>query len=581
MIRKLRNTLSVQATVLLFCGIAALTACKHNMDDYTPKPYSTTGADRLKFAEQALGVKIDPQQDWTLSRHYSVKVNVDAALDGISQVAVLDGNPYVGVTNLLATAAAANNGTVTLSFLAPSVADVFYVACINDDGQCIARPFLPGEDTTLSFADDADSPSTLHRSPSTTFDSDHILDNLFYSDRIVKDFYGFRDAVLKILPEGKDNHKSLIGATDYRYVVEVCKNTSDNYILSLYYIYGDGSDNDNIWYNWYPGGQADKKETFLIKDQYKNKKVPKSDLSPRKSELTGHYLYRRHEGKNDIYFTPGDILELHLANGETPMPDTGSHPRVKVFMFNGYVFIGCEDGDDWDYNDRLYWMPSGEDRITGAKGVPVKPTPSTPQVWTYAWEDNSMEGNDRCDYDMNDCVIEVQEVDGDTSKLQITVVALGATRDLWLGFENKNGKSYRDYTPVFNHLGSDVQELHKLLGISSGKMVNTGNGTSTVKPYTAIVPKPVGFDFQTCSFVLGAKMKKEFQGIYDNDYYMLHVSAAGTDPHGIVIPGKWQWPTERTSIRDAYPEFTIWAADRTKANDWYKHPATDKVVVKP
>jgi hypothetical protein len=132
--------------------------------------------------------------------------------------------------------------------------------------------------------------------------------------------------------------------------------------------------------------------------------------------------------------------------------------------------------------------------------------------------------------------------------------------------------------PVFNNLGLEDQELHKLLGASPGEMVNTGNGTRNVKPFKATVKKPAGFDFQTNSFVLGAKVKTDMQGLYVNDYYMLRVSSAGTDPHGIVIPGQWQWPTERTSVKNAYPEFTIWASDRTKAKDWYKHPATGKVV---
>ena len=573
----MKKNLWMQAAILLISSMAVLTSCKHDMDDYTPQPYTSTGNDRLKYAEQVLGVTIDPQQDWTLTNRYSVKVNVNADLEDINQVVVLDGNPYADVTNLLATTAATNNGTVTLSFLAPSIADVFYVACINKDGECIARPFLPGEDTSVSF-DDAAEP-TESAIPRRAADFDYILDNLFYTDRIVKDFYNFRHIVVRILPEGVDNRK-LLPADDLGHIVKIRNNPSNDYVLPICYIYGDdrNNDNDNIWYNWYPGGQADKKETFLIKDQYKNKKVPKQDLSPRKSILTGHFLYCRRDGKNEVAFTPGDILELHLADGETPMPEGGSHPRIKVFMVNGYVFVGCEDGNDWDYNDRLYWMPSCQNRIEKAVRVPVKPEPSTPQVWTYAWEDNTMEGNDRCDYDMNDCVIEVQEKAGDPTMLEITVVALGATRDLWLGFENKDGKTYKDYMPVFSHLGPDNQELHKLLGAKSGEMVNTGNGTRTVKPFTATVQKPAGFDFQTNSFVLGTKVRTDMLGLYVNDYYMLRVSSTGTDPHGIVIPGKWQWPTERTSVKEAYPEFTTWASDRTKAKDWYKHPATGKVI---
>ena len=578
MINKMKKNLWMHAAILLISSMAVLTSCKHNMDDYTPQPYTSTGNDRLKYAEQVLGVTIDPQQDWTLTNRYSVKVNVNADLEDINQVVVLDGNPYADVTNLLATTAATNNGTVTLSFLAPSIADVFYVACINKDGECIARPFLPGEDTSVSFDDAAEEAKSASSRRAANFDDDHILDNLNYSDRIVKDFYNFRDIVVRILPEGVDNRK-LLPADDLGHIVKIRKNPSGDYVLPLCYIYGDDrdNDNDNIWYNWYPGGQADKKETFLIKDKYRDKEVPKK-FGPHKYILTDHHLYCRRDGKNDIHFTPGDILELHLADGENPMPEGGSHPRVKVFMVNGYVFVGCEDGNDWDYNDRLYWMPSCQNRIVKAKGIPVKTEPSTPQVWTYAWEDNTMEGNDRCDYDMNDCVIEVQEKAGDPTMLEITVVALGATRDLWLGFENKDGKTYKDYMPVFSHLGPDNQELHKLLGAKSGEMVNTGNGTRTVKPFTATVQKPAGFDFQTNSFVLGAKVRTDMLGLYVNDYYMLRVSSTGTDPHGIVIPGKWQWPTERTSVKEAYPEFTTWASDRTKAKDWYKHPATGKVI---
>jgi hypothetical protein len=191
-----------------------------------------------------------------------------------------------------------------------------------------------------------------------------------------------------------------------------------------------------------------------------------------------------------------------------------------------------------------------------------------------------MEGEDRCDYDMNDCVIEVNEKADDPTMLEITIVALGATRDLWLGFENKNGKTISDYQPVFaegDH-SQDANELHKLMKANPGEMVNTGNNTRTVEPFKATVKKPAGFDFQTCSFVLGAKVRKEMQGAYEHDFYMLHVSTAGTDPHGIVIPGKWQWPTERTRINVAYPQFNTWASDHTKAKDWYKNPDSDYVV---
>ena len=64
----------------------------------------------------------------------------------------------------------------------------------------------------------------------------------------------------------------------------------------------------------------------------------------------------------------------------------------------------------------------------------------------------------------------------------------------------------------------------------------------------------------------------------EGEYNAVKISVKGQDPHGIVVPGKWQWPTEKTCIKDAYPEFNTWAADHTKALDWYKHPVEGKVV---
>ena len=575
------HSLWMLATLLLVGSITMLTSCKHDADDYVKKPYSVTDDDRIRYAEGKLGITIDRQQDWTMSQQYSIKVTANAALQNIAQVTILDGNPYVDVTNLLAVQSATNDQTVTMTFRAPAVASLLYVACITKDGQCIARPFTPGEDTSLSFADvseQAKAPA-LHRA-GDAFGTDFVIDPPVYIEETIKDFYSFRNAVHKILPEGHNN-SSLIGASEYLNTVQVRRNPYGTYSLSLHFISGDGSDEDNIWYDWYPEGQTDNMQRYLIVDNYQDKDIPKQEVK-NSYALTGHYLYARDGNKNIMEFMGGDILDFHLARRMNPVDETGRQ-RVKVFMLNGYVFVACEDGDDWDYNDRLYWMPYGQDRVEKATVVPVKPEPTRPQVWTYAWEDNTMEGDDRCDYDMNDCVIEVNEKDGDPTMLEITIVALGATRDLWLGFENKNGKTINDYKPVFakddeDDHSQDDYELHKLMKANPGEIVNTGNGYRTVEPFKATVRKPAGFDFQTCSFVLGAKVRKEMQGAYEHDFYMLHVSTAGTDPHGIVIPGKWQWPTERTRINVAYPQFNTWASDHTKAKDWYKNPNSDSVV---
>lgn len=53
-----KNVLSWKLTAILFGGAMLLTGCSHDMDNY--KPYDVTDEDRVKYAEEKLGVTIDP-----------------------------------------------------------------------------------------------------------------------------------------------------------------------------------------------------------------------------------------------------------------------------------------------------------------------------------------------------------------------------------------------------------------------------------------------------------------------------------------------------------------------------------------
>ena len=55
----------------------------------------------------------------------------------------------------------------------------------------------------------------------------------------------------------------------------------------------------------------------------------------------------------------------------------------------------------------------------------------------------------------------------------------------------------------------------------------------------------------------------------------------GQDPHGIVVPGKWRWPREAHSIKDAYPNFIEFAKDASTTDEtvrkWYQTTQTNPV----
>lgn len=543
--------------------LLALNSCEHDMDKYQKKPVPSD-AERVSYAEKVLGITIDKQQDWVLTKEYSVKIVANANLQDIFEVRVLNAHPYAETNAILASSAATNGNEVTLRFRSPFVADsMLYAACVTKDGKCIARPFIPGVDASVSFIDKAPNQASSRRYKAAT-----VINPPQSTMSYIKDYYSFIRALKKALPEGNDN-RTVIGGSDYTNIIQVRKNPYDTNSLLLAYLGGNSGPDDDLFYVWYPGGTTENKDSFHIIDNYPAGWItPKMSFEMQAYEVPSHYLNGRDSyGNLCTYFSQGDILDLHLMKNGNLLDDTSS--RVKVYMFNGYVFVGCEDGDNWDYNDRMFWMPYGADRVEKAEGLPVPPEPSEPKVWTYIWEDK-----DYGDYDLNDCVIEVQENKNDRTKLDITLVALGGARQLWLGFDNKNAKTYKDYTPVWN------KELHSLLGVATGTLVNTGR--TSANPVKITLPKPEGFDFQTCSFVLGAKHSDEDKNMmdYDNDFYYIKIATVGQDPHGIVIPEKWQWPTETTCIKDAYPKFNTWSADHTKAQDWYKYPVSGKVVPK-
>ncbi|MEM1008559.1 MAG: LruC domain-containing protein [Myxococcota bacterium] len=59
-----------------------------------------------------------------------------------------------------------------------------------------------------------------------------------------------------------------------------------------------------------------------------------------------------------------------------------------------------------------------------------------------------------------------------------------------------------------------------------------------------------------------------------NSYY---VAKSGL-PWGLLLPGEWKHPTERTDIRQAYPQFERWFISGGQSDqDWYQNPVPSMV----
>ncbi len=190
----------------------------------------------------------------------------------------------------------------------------------------------------------------------------------------------------------------------------------------------------------------------------------------------------------------------------------------------------------------------------------AKAVEDRPAVWSYAYEDTPLG-----DYDMNDVVIKVsyaydEENDRvDYSHLSVTLCCTGATLGL---------KVYLGDAVLFGD-----EEVHAVLGRVVPEMVNTGVGP-TADPYTTTIATPANFEFGTADFWIESPLVPG--GV--------HIAKAGQDPHGVVIPEDWAWPTEYTCIKDAYPNFIEFAKDASTTNEairgWYKKTSTNPVAGK-
>lgn len=207
-------------------------------------------------------------------------------------------------------------------------------------------------------------------------------------------------------------------------------------------------------------------------------------------------------------------------------------------------------------------------------------TPNIPEiiwedliVYTYAFEDQTVGS----DYDMNDVVLKVNyhvtntnaetgEVEYDKTKLDVLLVALGATYEITAKIGNAD---------LFKE-GNEGKELHQVLGVNKGIMVNTGDKAQNgVTPKSCTVAVPAGWNgkFAELPVSIHVSTTNKDYSFPNNDAY----------PHAVMIPVDWAWPTERTNVIKAYPKFKNWATSTATPradSDWYnKENAVEGNVV--
>ena len=221
--------------------------------------------------------------------------------------------------------------------------------------------------------------------------------------------------------------------------------------------------------------------------------------------------------------------------------------RAAIFSANGKAYIGFEDLVDRDYNDVVFEVSGGVTLYEDSIVVPNN-------VYTMAFEDT-----ENGDYDLNDVVLKSQRIDN--THVLFSLEATGANDELYL--KNLNGQVLNAAT-----------EVHALFGQPAGTrdFVNTLEGKQHVTAVQDIVECPANFTYTDNSFLPYIENRTKGNTV--------RIARKGEDPHGIIIPWDFQYPTERTCVKDAYEQFNKWGTKSIEESDWYKYPTAGKVYTK-
>lgn len=238
-----------------------------------------------------------------------------------------------------------------------------------------------------------------------------------------------------------------------------------------------------------------------------------------------------------------------------------------VYKYNGVNIISFEDwGGQFTVTNGVPQNTSGSNSIDWndiafainaefqTPPPPVEEEQEEGESWIIACEDLG----DTDDYDFNDVVFKVSHVSGQKTAT-VTPLAAGGTLATWIVYNNQ-------------YLG----ETHQLLGAkenTSGSypMINTTTITATATtPQEVTVPEDFTVTDNMGGFSIIVNSK-------DNSAVLIKAPSAGTAPQMFCVPSTWAWPTERTKIQDAYPNFANWSADSNNI-EWYNNATAGKVI---
>ena len=613
---------------LAVLGLVLLSSCVKGFDGMEPEPTPTpeptpsgvTDEEIKDHAEGILGFTIPANQDWNSTTSGTVTINVTSAVTKVSVLALVaqtdeEGETYNSMTKLNE-AETNNQSSVTLNYDAPKKNEGLYVAFYTDkscsykkvEGNSVSFDQAPARTRAMTRTISAPSGTFKIADIKSSFAADRgwipndklymLSDEDYNRMQIAVDPYTpeyndlVRDLVFAYLPNTKEKNNLIqimeAGYTDDN-AYRITTGDDGPIIISPIFKQDGGSKYGNEVYNsdfYYYYFNPDEMPSSAEEQVAFLQSLPKYKLIPFNIHFGAsnddNIIDKRYsycalyfgdektpsigtEGKfkfpkgykigfmvraktiteapnkqGELYFD--GRLNAKINNFGNFNKLNTNDPRATWLKINDRALMCWESGTDRDFNDILL-------EVEGS----VEPIYTTHEfeynTYTFCFEDTQ-----KGDYDLNDVVIKAKRINDTT--VEYSIVACGAYDELFI--KNVNAGVIQDNV-----------EIHSLFGVAQKQFVNTQNGAEKLAAITAQKTVSKSFSFLDSN---------NQPYIYDKSTGLtIKLSTKGQDPHGIMIPFEFKYPTEKTCIKDAYKQFNNWGANPVNYTNWYTKPVSGKV----
>lgn len=628
--------------VILFAAMCslALASCNQEVDLYEgPQPQNNEATIRAN-CEKVFGCAYDPTHDWSSTTSGEVSVKVDGSVKEVQLLVnvqeVTEPSPSYVTTNSMKTVnkmEVSDAGTYKLNYNVPKVNLGLYVYFITDNGNMLKKvennsvSYASKAKTRITRGDDNGRLTSGYLLPTgTSFSIGKIVDSYASERGWIKDeklyelndyaalrmdietdssypVYSnsfidiFRNMVFSTFPNGREyrNLAKVKSSGYYNENVYLTTTGDEPVIVTPVYKcdnplkYGNEVYNSELYYYYFTQEQIDQatdKVKFLESlPKYKALNFSECFGAAEDDQIFKHGSYALlfygwgtpEIGTMGTFEFPENVKIGFMVRANTSADGGKKRGEVygdgrlnnKINTYDQTNFKSSKLGTDgprsaWftlgdpetDENHLLLCWESGTDAdfndvIVEVEGgiAPFNIIYFDPYTYTYCFEDRE-EG----DYDMNDIVLTVTRID--KTHVEYALVACGAHDELFIHNINQ-GKI------------QDNKEVHAIFGKTPNSFINTTAGDE-VNIVTVTVEVNENFN------LLNPDIQPYIYNKTSNKY--VYISTQGQDPHGIIIPGNFEYPIECTCIKDAYGDFTEWYTNKnTNKKDWYTRPTPSRV----